>query len=196
MRTTKKFACTLIAVAAIAAVVALADEKKHVTIEPENVIIGHLDTFYRLAMGYGGTALAAPFGRYLLLRHDDEMLALKIIQHSPDLSKSQYEWVWLRGEKKEEGVGWLSETESQEPDFVVIHSFNVKWSSGDWFYFEKAGLEMARTEIVDIERIKTQAKTASWFTKESLNRSHEGTIAMFRQCLNDYVANSIGQKAK
>lgn len=197
MRTTKKIACALFSVAAIAAVVvALADEKKNVGLEPENVIIKHLDSLHRLATGYGSTALGSPFGRYLLLRHNDEILAIKIIQHSSGLSKSQYEWVWLRSEKQEEGVGWLSENESQEPDFVVIHSFNVKWSSGDWFYFDKSGLEMARTEIVDKEKIKKLVETPMWFTKESLERAHEGTIAMFRQSLKDSVVNPSGQQAK
>ncbi len=196
MRTTPKIACVLLAVAAIAAMAALADEKKNVRMEPENVIVQRMDTLYGLATGIGRTALGAPFGRYLLLRHDDEMLAIKIIQHSSGLSKSQYEWVWLRGEKQEEGVGWLSETDSQEPDFVVIHSFNVKWSSGDWFYFNKPGLEMARTEIVDKEKIKKLVETPSWLTKESLKLAHEARIAGFQQCLKDSAVNPSGQQAK
>lgn len=71
--------------AAIAAVVALADEKKNVGLEPENVIIKHLDSLYRLATGYGSTALGCPSDG-IFLRHNDEMLAIKIIQHSSGLS--------------------------------------------------------------------------------------------------------------
>ena len=153
--------------------------------------IQDLDTLQRLATGVGSTALAAPFGRYFLLRRENELLAIKIIRHSEDLVKSQYEWIWLRGEQREEGVGWLSEKfASREPDFLVIHSFNVKWSSGDWFYLDQAGLEMARTEIVDKEAIAAKVKGTTWYTPESLKRQHDAGLAMFRKCVEEIASPS------
>ena len=132
------------------------------------------------SVGYSHNAVRAPFGRFLLLRQGDELLAIKITRHKRHSKRDYidgafYEWIWMHDDQRDEGEGWLSQ--EQNNTWIKAHSFSVNWSTGDWFYFSQPDLEMARTEAVEKEEIRSEVDRARWYSKEWVAANWEGTKA-------------------
>ena len=126
-------------------------------------------------VGESGNALAAPFGRFLLVRNQEQLLAIQVVQHVPnwrEWSKSKTKIRWFLQDQKSKkwrsGATELSEWRngrSTGSDFIVAGNSRVEWSSGDWIYFSKEHpFQMARTEWIAQEQINANAPDLVWFS--------------------------------
>jgi hypothetical protein len=122
--------------------------------------------------GYGSNAVPSPFGRYLLVRKEDQILALKLEKHLPSKTKphfsaSTFSWILFKEKRAvESGKVTLDEPEKKGSDWIRINGFEIEWSSGDWIYLNDK-IEVSITEAIEPNEIFS-GQELKWFKKTDI----------------------------
>ncbi|MGK0189677.1 MAG: hypothetical protein ACI9R3_005494 [Verrucomicrobiales bacterium] len=124
------------------------DEKREGT-------INWIMSFRSFATGRCDRAIRAPFGRYLLIQREEQILALKLEKHIPSKNKhgiSRFSWVSFFVSKRIDS-GIIEFEEGPGGDTLIrADGFEVEWSAGDWIYLNEE-IKVARTEATEITEL-------------------------------------------
>ena len=132
--------------------------------------------------GLGWNAVQSPFGRYLLLKNENSLLALKLEKHLPSKGSGQaarYSWLLLvDGKLKESGSFDIDEVEGKGSAKIEIGGFNCEWSSGDWVYFDSKlpEMEIAKTEATEKDELNNLS-TLMWWSQDKLKSYEEDNFS-------------------
>lgn len=174
--------CLLVAVIIHAYLIASA--KEFSTTEKEELITAY-SYWKEIGSGLGSGAIRSPFGRYLLLKNENTLLALKAEKHfrSADGNgqASNYSWILLvEGKKMDNGTFSIDEEKGSAFGTIELGGFCCKWSWGDWVYFDPKlpNMEMAVTEATEKNELTDESTSPLWWSHDKLQAYTEGKFSV------------------
>ena len=160
---------------------------------------GWLRSLRSSTVGYGAGGVKSPFGRYLLLKNERSILALKLEKNFPlpdkSVPASDYSWILYRNtnsfdhepdkfEQVQEGTFTIDERATK--GIIEVGGFRCSWSAGGWVYFtpEHPKLQMALTEATD--KLELEGFNVEWMTKASIAEdiAADGTLTAVTELIN------------
>ncbi|WP_411825559.1 hypothetical protein [Luteolibacter sp. AS25] len=160
---------------------------------------GWLRSWRSSAVGYGTSGVRSPFGRYLLLKNERSILALKLEKNHPLPDKSSpssdYSWILYQNtntfdhepdkfEEVQEGTFTTDERSNKRT--INVGGFRCKWSAGGWVYFppEHPNLQMSVTEATEKDELK--GFNVEWMSKDSIAEkiAADGTLTAVTELID------------
>jgi hypothetical protein len=126
-------------------------------------------------------AIGVPYGRYVLFRHADRLVALKIASRSALGERIHYWWAvsepgssTFSTTEGDRGEGVTSE--SQFTGSISVPGLNLEWSRGSaslgWIYWPKDGREFQvfSRPWREVEDIDARSRAGTWMSREQFRR--------------------------
>ncbi len=169
----------ILVAAFFATITSISAETDSLSPEEKKALVDSYKYWKSIGSEIGSNAVKSPFGRYLVLSNEDNLLCLKLEKHLPSVKEhenaAKYSWVHLVGGiAKDSGTFVIDEDpDSDAADsgayWIEIAGFRCEWSFGDWVYFDESlpSMKMALTEFTEEGEVD-EAKIERWISRKQL----------------------------